>query len=264
MLSAARARFLVLDMDQAKHSITFVGIRKFAKADGQQITLRRLIISRLFCEEKEISMSFQNKVNKLAQNIKNCVNVYGKFVGKTYLVVYNQNTTYKEIMFKNSNFKHLTGVGTVLSAESFYTNAINKTLMGSQLFFNANHPYKLCKNKIKCLEKLDQLLENDSIVVENITTNQSAQFKIGLTDLDFTLCFSENRDKNGNTINDILVPHSLRVKDDAFNLSENQYFVDCIFSKQNNEVKYTDVVFGQSIDFNELPKDVKDLIDIGY
>ncbi|MBE6742375.1 MAG: hypothetical protein E7570_08770 [Ruminococcaceae bacterium] len=205
-------------------------------------------------------MISEEKIGILAQQIKNGADVYSRLIGQTYLIIYNN--TYVEVVFKTSNFKHLTGVGTTLSAEDFYRNALNNRLMGSQIFFNSDHPYRLCKKKVQCVNSLEQLLKNDSIIVEDIITAKSRCFKIGLTDLSFTVCFSENCNVNGNILNTALVPHSLRVKDDAFNKSSMQHFVDCILSMPNNGKEYANVVYGDINCISNLPNEIKDRINL--
>ncbi len=199
-----------------------------------------------------------DKKTQLARDIKRCVVHYNALVENTYLIVYEGCCS--EIMFKRKNFKHLTGAGSCLSADDFYKNAMNGRLTGNQLFFEKAHPYKTCKNKVKCLDTLDEFLKQETIIVENIYTDKGTFFKIGVTNLDFTICFSHDINRNNSLISNVLIPYSIRIKDDAFAISKNQYVVDYVFKKKNNEKMYSELVFGDANKINTLPNTASEMI----
>ena len=93
-------------------------------------------------------MGKQQDREKIVQEIKVAANLYRKhLVGKRFLYVFEGR--YIEVLYKAANFRHLTGVATNLSAKKFYSYAAKKMLQASQIFFTSQHPFSLCKRKIK-------------------------------------------------------------------------------------------------------------------
>ena len=93
-------------------------------------------------------MGKQQDREKIVQEIKIAADLYRKhLVGKRFLYVFEGR--YIEVLYKAANFRHLTGVATNLSAKKFYSYAAKKMLQASQIFFTPQHPFSLCKRKIK-------------------------------------------------------------------------------------------------------------------
>lgn len=63
-------------------------------------------------------------------------------------------------------------------------------------------------------------------------------YKLSVTNLEFTLGFTENIDVNGNKINDFFLPMSLRVEETSVEKSKGGEIVDFIFSKDASVAKY--------------------------
>ena len=64
-------------------------------------------------------------------------------------------------------------------------------------------------------------------------------YKLSVTNLEFTLDLTENIDNNGNKINDLFLPMSLRVKDSSVERSNDGDVIDFIyFSKDASVAKY--------------------------
>lgn len=76
--------------------------------------------------------------------------------------------------------------------------------------------------------KLPSLTEELVCVVKDMQT-LTLTYKIGVTNLDFTIGLTENIDFEGNKINDWFLPRTLRVRDKAIENSPSAEFVDFIF-----------------------------------
>ena len=72
------------------------------------------------------------------------------------------------------------------------------------------------------------------LITEDVVTF-TANYKIGITDLQFILLCGENRDKHGKLIDDCLVPYSFRIEEIGNEKFGELYEVDFIFCKQTNE-----------------------------
>lgn len=180
-----------------------------------------------------------------------------KLVGKRFLYVFEGK--HIEVIFKKENFRHLTGVDTCLSAERFFKYACNGKLSLSQFEFNERHPYDLCVRKAQHIEHIAQMSSSESFMLEEIKT-ATQSYRFGTTDLKFTLCFNEEFDNQGNKIGDCYVPHSLR-DGDCFRNSRNVCNVTHIFSRSNDTLKYTDILFmDKSANMEDLPEEVKAMI----
>lgn len=160
--------------------------------------------------------------------------------GKVFLYVYGRS--YFEVVFPTNRFKHLTGVNSSISAQEFYDKAKNSTLSTGQIFYDKEHTYKGARKKLPCLRMLPALTNDVVCVVKDMRT-VSLVYKIGVTNLDFTIGLSENLDLHGNKINDWFLPRTLRVKDKAIENSAYAELVDFIFSKAATADKYSDMTY---------------------
>ena len=106
-------------------------------------------------------MGKQQDREKIVQEIKVAADLYRKhLVGKRFLYVFDGR--YIEVLYKNVNFKHLTGVECNMSAADFYKNALKNRLQSPQIYFSASHPYSLCKRKIKHLCEISVLASSEN------------------------------------------------------------------------------------------------------
>lgn len=196
----------------------------------------------------------QQKKMILRTNIISGANTYkNRFLGKNFLIVYCNK--YIEIQFTAENFLHLTGVATRLTAENFYNNAVNSTLTLNNIIINRQNPYSIAFNKTNNLTQLHKILEEPSIILEDITT-QTTTFKIALTEYNFTLCFNKYTDA---------VPYytvcSHRVENKSMNIinkSKNAYFVDFILEKPTTAQKYDKITYQDQT--KQLPQTIHHLI----
>lgn len=202
------------------------------------------------------------KIDKetIAQEICKAARLYKEhLVGRRFVYVFEGR--YIEVLYKNENFKHLTGVECNMSAKDFYRNAIKNRLQGPQIYFSDRHPYSLCKRKIKHLCDISTLASSESFMLEEIMTD-SRTYKFGTTDLGFCLCMNKEKDENGAEKGDCYIVESLR-DEDCFSKSTTAYSVTHILSKENTARLYTDVLFvDQSTNLHELPKEVLKVLDI--
>ena len=181
---------------------------------------------------------------ELRKQIISAANIYkNNLAGRVYLYVYGD--TYCEVAYMTDCFKHLTGVDSPLRGNAFYDNAKNATLATNQINFNSRHPLKTAKKKILCLHRLPQLTKDLVCVVKDMTT-LTLRYKLGITNLEFTVGLTENRNNSGEKVNDWLVPRTLRINDKAIDAAQDAEFVDFIFSKKATESTYDTVCFSAS------------------
>ena len=107
-------------------------------------------------------MGKQQDREKIVQEIKVAADLYRKhLVGKRFLYVFEGR--YIEVLYKAANFRHLTGVATNLSAKKIYSYAAKKMLQASQIFFTPQHPFSLCKRKIKHIGQIATLADQKDL-----------------------------------------------------------------------------------------------------
>lgn len=163
-----------------------------------------------------------------------------KLAGRVFLYVYGES--YFEVVFPTDRFRHLTGVNSSISAQEFYDKAKSSMLSAGQIFYDREHTYRGAKRKLPCLTMLPALTNNVVCVVKDMKT-VTLTYKIGVTNLDFTIGLSENLDLEGNKINDWFLPRTLRVKDKAIESSADAEFIDFIFSKDASVDKYSTMTY---------------------
>ena len=149
-----------------------------------------------------------------------------------------------EVVFQSDRFLHLTGVSTRLSAKDFYEKAKESRLATGQIAFDSRHPYDAARKKLPCLLMLPALTNSLVCVVKDLATF-SLTYRLGVTNLDFTIGLTENVDFQGNKINSWFLPRTLRVRDKAIERSSNAEFVDFIFSKDASREKYDTLTYAE-------------------
>ena len=143
-----------------------------------------------------------DKKNAIRQAIVDAAIVYSQnLAGKTFLYVYGDE--YFEVSFPIDHFLHLTGVETRLSAKDFYKNAKKSILTNNQFYFDARHIYVNAKKKLPCLKRLPELTNEMVCILKNMET-MTITYKLSVTNLEFTLGLTENKDNTGSKINDLL------------------------------------------------------------
>ena len=179
-------------------------------------------------------------------------------VGKIFMYVFDNR--FIEVNYKVKNFKHLTGVDSALSADQFYRNCINRTLTIEQFYFNARHPYHLAENKIRHLGNFYNACSSECFMQEDITTN-SGTYKFGTTEMNFSTLFAEDIDEvTGEKRSDYYIVKSLRDKD-CFDESSAVHSVTHIFVKNNDERKYSTVLYLDNNNKSNIPQEAKDKLD---
>jgi len=200
-----------------------------------------------------------NKVEKkkmIRQEIVDAARIYSQsLAGKTFLYVYGEE--YFEVSFPVDHFLHLTGVETKLSAREFYKNAKKGKLTNNQFYFDVRHPYANAKKKLPCLKRLPELT-NDVVCVLKDMQTITIVYKLSVTNLEFTLGLTENIDSQGNKLNDLFLPMSLRVEDSSIERSNDGDIVDFIFMKDASVAKYETVLVEDK--HKVIPECVKHLI----
>jgi len=172
---------------------------------------------------------------------KNAVIYKKQLISKTFLLLFEGHSI--EIMFKAENLLHLCGVDTKLLAKDFYQKAYQKKLSDKEIYFSKKHPYDFAKIKLEHLPQAISLLSNESFVITDIST-QTKMFKLGATDLEVIFCFDSQIDNNGNMINNILIPYSLRVEGIPNSKFGNMYEVNYVLSKKTGTKNYINIEYG--------------------
>lgn len=181
-----------------------------------------------------------------------------KLSGKTFLIIYDK-TQKLEVIFKNDSFLHLTGVGSKLYAKDFMKKACRNTLRESEIFFDEKHPADLADVKTKNLSRLYELIVKEVFLVDDIVT-LTAQYAMGMTDLELLLCLGPNTDQNGKLLNGCKVPYSFRVEELKNEKFSNLYEVDFVFSKLTGTKLYTDITFGEKETICNLDEEIKKML----
>lgn len=183
----------------------------------------------------------KDKKDHIRKQIIDAACVYrDNLAGKVFLYVTGDE--YFEVVFQNDRFMHLTGVESTLSAQEFYDKATDSELTTGQIYFTKEHPYHGAKRKLPCLLLLPALTSSLVCVVKDMKT-LTLTYKLGVTNLDFTIGLTENVDFEGNKINDWFLPRTLRVKDKAIDNSNGAEFVSFIFSKSAADTKYSHLCY---------------------
>ena len=197
-----------------------------------------------------------DKKNAIRQGIIDSAAIYSRnLAGKAFLYVYGNE--YFEVSFPVDRFLHLTGVETKLSAKNFYKNAKKAKLTNSQFYFDSRHLYANAKKKLPCLKRLPELT-NDMVCILKDMQTVTIIYKLSVTNLEFTLGFTENTDDKGNKINDFFLPMSLRVEDTSVEKSNDGEIVDFIFAKDASVARYDTLLVE---DKNKtIPENIKHLI----
>ena len=188
-----------------------------------------------------IMASKADKKEKIRAQIISASQLYrDELAGKVFLYVVGEE--YFEVVFQTNCFMHLTGVNSSLNAQDFYEKAKSSMLTTNQIYFDDKHSYTAAKKKLPCLLQLSKLTNSLVCVVKDMQT-LTLTYRIGITNIDFTIGLTENLDFAGNKINDWFLPRTLRVKDKAIENGQQAEFVDFIFEKDASLEKYDTVTF---------------------
>ena len=77
---------------------------------------------------------------------------------------------------------------------------------------------------------------NEMVCVLKDMETMIITYKLSVTNLEFTLGLTENIDNNGNKINDLFLPISLRVKDSSVERSNDGDVIDFIYFSKDASV----------------------------
>ncbi len=181
-----------------------------------------------------------------------------QLVGRTFLYVFDGRMI--EVVFRRKDFMHLTGVDTNMSGEQFFKNVISDKLKANQIYFSQRHPYDLCAKKISQLPKLISVTNSEIFILED-TKTMTFTYKFGLTDLECTVCLSNDVDKTGKKVSRYYIARSLRVED-SFDKAANAFEVQYIFSKPGGNWLYDTVMYADKrYPIDSLPQQVLDMLD---
>ncbi|MDO5343013.1 MAG: PBECR4 domain-containing protein [Bacteroidia bacterium] len=197
--------------------------------------------------------SRSEKKESIRTQIISAAQVYGtELAGKDFLYVFGER--YFQLRFKRESFMHLTGVASYLNSRRFYDYAKRAILTTRQFYFSTEHSYDGAKKKLPCLIRLPELTNSLVCVIEDLRT-VTLTYKIGVTNLLFTLGLTENTNEEGQKLDDFYLPRTLRVNDHSIENSSDGEFIDFIFSKDSSMDKYDTVCF--SDEGKTVPDEVK-------
>lgn len=200
--------------------------------------------------------SKSQKKNQIRKDIIEAANIYGEHLaGQTFLYIYKDE--FFEVTFPKGCFLHLTGVDTYLSAKEFYKKSKTDKLSTRQFYFTPRHTFINAKKKISCLKRLPDLTTSMVCILKNMKTT-TLVYKLGITNLEFTLGLTENRDLDGKKKNDHLLPMSLRVETTSVEKCAEGEIVDFIFSKNAKHEKYDTLLIQD--ESKEIPDCVRHLL----
>ena len=196
------------------------------------------------------------KKNKIRQDIIEAASIYEHYLaGQAFLYVYGNE--YFEVMFPVNRFLHLTGVETRLFARKFYKSARERALTTQQFYFSPRHPFEVSKKKLSCLKRLYELTNTQVRILKNLET-VTVTYSLGISNLEFTLCLTENRDHDGVKINEYFLPMSLRAGRNSTKNNDDYGNVDFIFQKDASLEKYTTLLIQD--ESKEIPECVHHLL----
>lgn len=182
------------------------------------------------------------------------------FVGNTYMFVFNND--YVEVMFKKSSFMHLTGVASCLKADDFYNHALTERgLRPGEIFFNEDHPYDLADNKTSILIGLGDITIKDSSVVMDIET-KTFSYKLGVANLEFTVCLGDDKNSQGEIHGNCKVPYSFRVEGIENSKSDKIYSVSHVLKKKTGEKKYHILTYGDIGNLKYLKDEIQEKLEL--
>lgn len=182
------------------------------------------------------------------------------FVGNTYMFVFNND--YVEVMFKKSSFMHLTGVASCLKADDFYNHALTERgLRPGEIFFNEDHPYDLADKKTSILIGLGDITIKDSSVVMDIET-KTFSYKLGVANLEFTVCLGDDKNSQGEIHGNCKVPYSFRVEGIENSKSDKIYSVSHVLKKKTGEKKYHILTYGDIGNLKYLKDEIQEKLEL--
>lgn len=202
-----------------------------------------------------MSTKTEKKENIRHEIIESAIVYSQELAGKTFLYVFKDE--YFELYFPVDRFLHLTGVKSVLSAKNFYKSAKRRLLTDRQFYFDSRYPYDNARKKLPCIIRLSELTRNIVCVLKDLKT-YSITYKLSLTNLEFTLGLTENKDDNGNLINKLMVPMTLRVEDSSVEKSSGGEIVDFIFCKDSSHNLYDTIMFIDKT--KKIPDSIVDML----
>ena len=104
------------------------------------------------------------------------------------------------------------------------------------------------------------MARTENFMLEEILTNTKS-YRFGTTNLNLTLCLNKEYNENGQEKSECYIVESLR-DEDCFSKSKTAYEVSHIFSKDNSNKKYSDLLFmDRKSDLDMLPDKVTSMIE---
>lgn len=188
-------------------------------------------------------------------------------MGRRFLIIFD-DCNFFEVLFTRSEFKHLTGISSDLSAVNFYELCIGMKTKGKKIryigpndiYTTTKHPRIFALKKFKVFEDIYELFSNSSYVLNDISENKRF-YKLGLANFYLTL-FLDDKNKFENTY----IPISLKSESHLKNAS-NFGSIKYVFEKTNPYLKYKKLLYPNTIDnefFSNYKHKLDELIDYTF
>lgn len=199
-------------------------------------------------------ISFKTRVKNIA--IQYAKEYYSYYVCKSYIIISDafERRSFYEIEAEKSNYLHLVGVSTGLSAEEFFDKCLNGTLddMDFELVFHGKDP-KFSKGSIRqkiiTLPDMMNIFSAASLVEEDFHKNV-VRCSIATTNGLCTVGFVTTPQARPMTL----------LKGDELDHSKTSN-LKIVLSKSRDESLYSNVVVGSDADIATYYDDIKDILD---
>ena len=198
-------------------------------------------------------ISFKTRVKQIA--IAESKKYKDLFIDHQYLICSKkfQKRDYYIISGEKDNFLHHVGINTYLSAAAFFDKCYDGTLTEDDFDFNKrgndeNRIKGSVRRKIRSLERLSTLFQNDLLIEENFRKNNIA-CAIATTDKQITIGFTEGYLSRPKTL---LKGNELKT---------NPLSVDLVLSKKKNEKKFNKIIIGDNTRLKEFSSKISQLIE---
>lgn len=188
--------------------------------------------------------------------ISNSARIYSdRLLNNNYLFITGSNL-YLETCFKDTNFKHLTGVESKLSPKQFYKNALDSKLTERDIDFKENGTTQIKLNILESILDIHKVAKMLGIYNKNNLTNilLSTEKLIGNTNY----CMGFKKIDNSS----YYVPNTV-LKEDIRNITISTSRVLCILKKHQKNKLYDEMCYiAKGVNIREIRyiKEIQDKI----
>ena len=181
----------------------------------------------------QLTEGHKNRIrNLLIQGARN----YKKYLTDKVFKIVCADGSYFEVRFFESDFKHLTGVGSDLGNEDFYKNCVKGIISTGNIKSNQKYDWGTLKKKSKKIENIHQLLYKDgqkTILLDTLKTNTYI-FPIAIKNEANDICIG--------FVSDIHRARSLRSANNSME-AKREIPIIAIFARKNNSKIFGELIY---------------------